>query len=191
MLAAAGLSYRAIAALDRTDITIAEDESRWIGGSHRLRLTADNPAGFRPADVWRCWDTVLRFADRYPSATLVLDHLRSNAFRTCPGGRIGHARWRYRSTGGDTCRSRRSPVRQRPRGLNDDTHDAAPSVPEHDSVELDTGHCEVGIRARRTAHTLLTEVPGLYDGVENLIDALLARTLGLLAQHTGETDQPL
>ncbi|ORI21259.1 hypothetical protein [Rhodococcus sp. 1168] len=55
---------------------------------------------------------------------------------------------------------------------------------------------EVGIRARRTAHTLLTEVPELYDEVEDRIDALLARTLGLLEQHTvddssatGDTEQ--
>ncbi|MDJ0396410.1 hypothetical protein QMK17_24190 [Rhodococcus sp. G-MC3] len=80
MLVAAGLSYHAIAALDRTDIEFDEEASLWIGGGHRLRLTADSPAGFRPAEVWPRWDTVLRFADRYPSTTLVLDHLRGNTF---------------------------------------------------------------------------------------------------------------
>ncbi|MDJ0362330.1 hypothetical protein [Rhodococcus sp. H29-C3] len=214
MLAGAGLSYRAIAALDRADIEVDEDASLWIGGDHRLRLTADDPAGCRPAEAWGRWETVLRFADRYPSTTLVLDHLRGNTFpdisgwpeRACPVA-VPIDRWGHMPFPADAMSPAaiadvveahrtgiaplRSPVRQRPIERTDDTHDAAPVVPEHDSAILDTDYYQAGIRARRTAHTLLTEVPGLYDDVEDRIDALLARTLDLLEQHTDETDQPL
>ncbi|WP_088942416.1 hypothetical protein [Rhodococcus sp. 1168] len=212
MLAAAGLSYRAIAELDRTDLTVDAAGNVSIGGAHRLSLTADDPAGFRPGEVWARWDTVLRFADRYPSTTLVLDHLRGNTFpgmtgwpqRACPVAvpidRWGHMPLPAAAMSAaaiaeivDAHRTglppRRGSVPHRRRGRSDDTHDAAPTAPEHDSIDLGSGYYEAGIRARRSAHTLLTEVPELYDDVEDRIDALLARTLDLLEQHTNTTDR--
>ncbi|MDJ0362532.1 hypothetical protein [Rhodococcus sp. H29-C3] len=212
ILAAAGLSYREIAALDRTDLAAGAAGSVWIGGTHRLRLTADDPAGFRPGEVWSRWDTVLRFADRYPSTTLVLDHLRGDTFpdmsgwpqRACPVA-VPIDRWGHMPLPADAMSPaaiaeivdahrtglppRRGSVPQKRRERSDDTHDAVPSVPEHDSAELGSGYYEAGIAARRTAHTLLTEVPELYDDVEDRIDALLARTLDLLEQHTNATDR--
>ncbi|MDJ0362784.1 hypothetical protein [Rhodococcus sp. H29-C3] len=212
MLVAAGLSYRAIAALDRTDLTVDAAGNVSIGGTHRLRLIAEHPAGFRPGEVWARWDTVLQFADRYPSTALVLDHLRGNTFpdmsgwpqRACPVA-VPIDRWGHMPLPADAMSPvaiaeivdahrtglppHRGSVPRRRRERSDDTHDAAPSVSEHDSTDLDTDYYETGIRARRTAHTLLTEVPELYNEVEDRIDALLARILDLLEQHTNATDQ--
>lgn len=79
VLAGAGLSYRAIAGLDRVDIT-TDGDSVWIGGRHRVRVAPNDAAGFEPATIWHRWNSVLQFSEHYPSTTLLAEHLQRNTF---------------------------------------------------------------------------------------------------------------
>ena len=79
LLAGAGLSYNAIAELDRGDIGV-DGDSVWIGGHHRIRIDPHEVTGFQPVEVWERWNTVLQFSDRYPSTVLLAEHLQRNTF---------------------------------------------------------------------------------------------------------------
>lgn len=103
LLAGAGLPYEAIAGLDRSHIA-AEGSSLWIGGDHRIRIDPGGAADVTPTELWERWRTILRFSDRYPSTTLIAEHLRDNTFPEMDGCRTALGRSRCRSTGGATCR---------------------------------------------------------------------------------------
>ncbi|MDJ0420340.1 hypothetical protein [Rhodococcus opacus] len=47
-------------------------------------------------------------------------------------------------------------------------------------LELDQGYYDRGIAARRYAHTRLTDVTDILDGIEDEADKLLADLLGIL-----------
>ncbi|MCZ4522304.1 hypothetical protein O4220_27600 [Rhodococcus ruber] len=79
LLAGAGLSYNAITGLDRDGIS-ADGASLWIGGRHRIHIDPDEATGLKPVEVWQRWHTVLMFSDRYPSTTLLAEHLQRNTF---------------------------------------------------------------------------------------------------------------
>lgn len=79
LLAGTGLSYRAIAGLDRSDVA-TDGRSLWIGGSHRVRIDPRGAAPVMPTELWERWRTILRFSDQYPSTTLIAEHLRGNTF---------------------------------------------------------------------------------------------------------------
>ncbi|OZD12996.1 hypothetical protein CH253_18180 [Rhodococcus sp. 06-156-3C] len=213
LLTAAGLSYGSISELVTTDITIDDDDSLWIASGHRLRIDSGAVPGFEPAQVWRRWHEVLVFADRYPSTALILQHLRGGTFPditdwaqrpspvAAPIDRWGHMPFPTVAMSPDAIGDvvdahrtgtppRRTPARPPSRDRSADyagyTGDIA--APESDSVSLDTGYYEFGVQARRRAHTVLAELPQVYDDVEDRIDALLARTLDLLEYHSIDPD---
>ncbi|OZD68952.1 hypothetical protein CH263_08680 [Rhodococcus sp. 06-1059B-a] len=215
LLAAAGLSYRSISELVGTDITV-DDGSLWIGGGHRIRIDSGAVPGFDPAQVWRRWNEVLVFSDRYPSTTLILQHLRGGTFPDVTGwlqrpspvavpiDRWGHMPLPADAMSADSIADvvgayrlgappRRTPVRPRSSGRTDsDTvHDVEHAVAAIDSASLSTGYYETGVQARRRAHTVLAALPQVYDEVEDRIDALLARTLDLLERHGSADVDPL
>lgn len=84
LLAGAGLSYRAIAGLDRSDIA-TDGRSLWVGGGHLIRIDPGGAAEVTPTELWERWRTILRFSDRYPSTTLIAEHLRDNTFPDMDG----------------------------------------------------------------------------------------------------------
>lgn len=202
VLAGAGLSYRAIAGLDRVDIAI-DGDNVWIGGSHRVRIAPNDAAGFEPATIWHRWNTVLQFSERYPSTTLLAEHLRHNTFPdmtalpdrrgpvAVPIDRWGHlplpvtamtaaevgAVIARHGAGVSPLHTPRRPI-IRPSDGADQSNPIAP--PEPVSTELDSGYYRSGVDARRRAHTALADVPDLVDDVEHRIEQLLQRTLRLL-----------
>ncbi|WP_255183319.1 MULTISPECIES: hypothetical protein [unclassified Rhodococcus (in: high G+C Gram-positive bacteria)] len=202
VLAGAGLSHKAIAELDRTDIT-PEADSVWIGGRHRIRIAPNDVTGFDPATIWNRLHTVLQFSERYPSTTLLAEHLQRNTFPdmaalpqrrgpvAVPIDRWGHlplpvtamtaaevgaviARHRI---GASPLHTPRRPIIRPSDGV--DRSDPIPA-PEPGSVELDSGYYRLGVEARRRAHTALADVPDLVDDVEDRVEQLLQRTLQLL-----------
>jgi hypothetical protein len=208
VLAGAGLSYRAIAALDRVDITT--DGGRvWIGGRHRIGVAPNDAPGFEPAAIWDRWHTVLQFSERYPSTTLLSEHLQHNTFpdmtelSQCRGpvavpidrwghlplpvtamtaAEIGTVITRHRTGTSPLHAPRRPTVRQ-----SDDADRTVPiAAPEPLSVELDSRYYRSGIEARRRAHTALADIPGVVDDVEDRIERLLERTLHLLESPAGD-----
>lgn len=212
----AGLSYRAISELVSTDISADGDDSLWIAGGHRLRIDAGTVPGFAPAQVWGRWNEVLVFADRYPSTTLILGHLRAGTFAdmtarplqgspvAVPIDRWGHMPYPADAMTPDTIGDvveahrtgtppRRTPARTRPRNRSAyvDGNAAEPTALEPDSISLESGYHAAGVQARRRAHTVLAELPQVYDEVEDRIDALLARTLDLLEYHSTDPEQQL
>lgn len=199
VLTGAGLSYKAIAELDRTDIT-TNDDSVWIDGHHRVRIDPNHANGFEPAEMWDRWHTVLQFSERYPSTTLLAEHMQRNTFPDLTGlpqrggpvavpidrwghlplpvtamtaAEIGMVIARHR-TGVSPLHTPRRPI-IRPSGEADRI-----SVPEPISAELDSGYYRSGVDARRRAHTALAGVPDMVDDVEDRIEQLLKRTLQLL-----------
>ncbi|WP_407727617.1 hypothetical protein ACJEDT_25675 (plasmid) [Rhodococcoides fascians] len=202
VLAAAGLPYRAIAGLDRTDITTDGDRV-WIGGRHRVDIAPNDVTGFKPVTIWHRWHTVLQFADSYPSTTLLAEHLQRNTFPdmtalphrpgpvAVPIDRWGHmplpvtamtaaeigAVIARHLTGVSPLHTPRRPI-IRPSDGTDRSDPVA--APEPVSAELDSGYYRAGIEARRRAHTALADVPDMADDVEDRIEQLLERTLQLL-----------
>lgn len=204
LMAGAGLSYNAIAELDRSDITI-DGGSVWIGGHHRIRIDPHEATGFQPAEVWERWYTVLQFSDRYPSTTLLAEHLQRNTFPDMTGtahrggpvavpiDRWGHLPLPVHSMTaaeiGSVIAAHRtglSPLHT-PRRRVLKPRDAAERVDivrtELTPAELDSGYYRSGVAARRRAHTALAEVPDMVDDVEDRIEALLQRTLDLLGDE--------
>ena len=202
ILTGAGLSHKAIAGLDRVDIT-TDGDSVWIGGRHRVRIAPNDAAGFEPATIWHRWNTVLQFSERYPSTPLLAEHLQRNTFPdmtalpdrrgpvAVPIDRWGHlplpvtamtaaevgaviARHRI---GASPLHTPRRPI-IRPSGGVD--HSEPTAAPELVSAELDSGYYRLGVEARRRAHTALADVPDMVDDVEDRIAQLLERTLQLL-----------
>ena len=202
VLAGAGLSYRAIAGLDRAEVT-SDGDSVWIGGRHRVRIAPNDAADVEPATIWNRWNTVLQFSERYPSTTLLAEHLQRNTFPdmtalpqrrgpvAVPIDRWGHlplpvtamtaaevgAVIAAHRTGASPLHTPRRPI-IRPSDRSDRTDPIAPPVPV--SAELDSGYYRSGVDARRRAHTALADVPDLVDDVEDRIEQLLQRTLQLL-----------
>ncbi|MGF0313781.1 hypothetical protein [Rhodococcus sp. IEGM1428] len=201
VLTGAGLSHRAIAGLDRTDITI-DGDSVWIGGRHRVDIAPNDTTGVEPATIWDRWHTVLQFSERYPSTTLLAEHLQRNTFPDMAGlpqrrgpvavpidrwghlplpvtamtaAEVGAVIARHR-TGVSPLHTPRRPI-IRP---SDGTDRSDPIVPEPVSAELDSGYYRSGVEARRRAHTALADVPDMVDEVEDRIEQLLERTLQLL-----------
>ena len=207
VLAGAGLSYRAIAGLDRTDVT-SDGDGVWIGGRHRIRIAPNDVTGFEPATVWHRWYTVLQFSERYPSTTLLAEHLQRNTFpdmtglpQRCGPVAVPIDRWghlplpvtamtasevgaviaRHR-TGVASLHTPRRPIIRPPSGT-DQSDSIAPPGPV--SAELDSGYYRSGVDARHRAHTALADVPDMVDDVEDRIEQLLQRTLQLLDSPSG------
>ncbi|OZE93194.1 hypothetical protein CH299_28010 [Rhodococcus sp. 14-2686-1-2] len=200
-LAGAGLSYNAIAELDRGDIG-KDGGSLWIGGRHRIRIDPNEVTGFEPVEVWERWRTVLQFSDRYPSTTLLAQYLQRNTFPDMTGLRVRTGpvavpidRWGHlpfpaapmsaAEIGSVIAghRGGRSPLhtpRRRTGRPRADADQVDIIRPEPTPVELDSGYFRSGVDARRRAHTVLADVPGMVDDVEDRIEALLQRTLDLL-----------
>ncbi len=202
LLAGAGLSYRAIAELDRTDIA-ADGDSVWIEGCHRIRIAPTNSTDVEPATMWHRWHTVLQFSERYPSTMLLAEHWQRN---TCPdltelpqrrgpvavpidrwghlplpvtaltAAEVGAVIAGHRAGTSPLHSPRRSVIRP-----SDGADRRDPSAaPEPVSADLDVGYYRSGIEARHRAHTTLADVPDMVDDVENRIEQLLERTLHLL-----------
>lgn len=205
LLAATGLPYNAIAALDRTDITTAGD-SVLIKGHHRLRVNPEGDSGCSPAEIWERWRTVLLFPDRYPSTTLLAEHLRDNTFPVMTGwphrpgpiavpiDRWGHLPFPVAAmTAADigaviAAHRTGSAPHHTPRHrhvTSSDDRGGTEQLPAIESSafstdELDPEYYTSGVDARRRAHTALAGVTDLVDDVEARIEALLQRTLDLL-----------
>lgn len=204
MLAGAGLSFTAIASLDRSDV-VSKGHLVWVDGGHRVRIEPDDRIAFSPAVLWERWRAVLRFSDRYPSTTLTAEHLRGDTFPdmnkwpnrpgpvAVPINRWGHFPLPVTSMTaadiGAVIRDHRTgtppqhalqPHATKPR-VSDDTDPGAPPVLPHAQVtELDTGYYRSGVDARLRAHAKLAYIPNLVDEVEDRIEQLLQRTLKLL-----------
>ncbi|OZE01688.1 hypothetical protein CH249_19285 [Rhodococcus sp. 05-2255-3B1] len=204
LLAGAGLSYNAIAELDRGDISV-DGGSIWIGGRHRIRIDPHEATGFQPVEVWERWNTVLQFSDRYPSTVLLAEHLQRNTFPDLTGfphrggpvavpiDRWGHlplpaAQMTAAEIGSVIAAHRTglSPLHTPRRRISRPHADEQVDIvrPEPTPAELDSGYYRAGVDARRRAHTALADVPGMVDDVEDRIEALLQRTLALLGDET-------
>lgn len=202
VLAGAGLSHRAIAGLDRTDIT-TDGDGVWIGGRHRVGIAPNDATGVEPATIWDRWHTVLQFAERYPSTILLAEHLQCNTFPDMTGlpDRRGPVavpidRWGHlplpvtamtaAEVGAVIARHRAgvSPLHTPRRPIIrpfDGTDRRDPiAAPESISAALDSGYYRSGVDARRRAHTALAGIPDMVDDVEDRIEQLLKRTLDLL-----------
>lgn len=203
LLAGAGLSYRAIAGLDRTDVTV-DGPDMWIGGRHRIRIPSQSGDESSPAQLWGRWEAVLQFSDRYPSTALLAEQLRRGSFPdmgqwphrpgpvAVPIDRWGHMPFPATAMTPDAVSAvvrahlAGAPPRRTPRPTRrrfdeqSNEHAADDVVHELISVELDPGYYERGIAARRRAHAGMADMPGLVDDVEDRIEALLQRTLDLL-----------
>ncbi|CCQ18147.1 putative uncharacterized protein [Rhodococcus sp. AW25M09] len=202
VLAGAGLSYRAIAELDRTDIT-TDSGSVWIDGRHRVGIAPNCATGFEPASIWHRWHTVLQFSECYPSTTLLAEHMQRNTFPDMSGlpQRLGPVavpidRWGHlplpvtaltaAEVGAVIARHRTgvSPLHtpRRPIIRPSDGADRSEPItaPELVAAKLDSGYYRSGVEARRRAHTALADVPDMVDDVEDRIEKLLERTLQLL-----------
>ncbi|MDJ0362254.1 hypothetical protein [Rhodococcus sp. H29-C3] len=201
LLAGAGMLYTAIAGLDRADIAV-RDASLWIGGRHQL-LIPSTPE-LDPGELWRRWRTVLAFSDRYPSTTLLFQHLLGDTFpdMTAVPNRAGPVavsidRWghmplppvamspaaiadivRAHATGQPPRRIIGRPLRYNDQPGSD--HHPTSIAAECVSADLDPGYYTAGVAARRRAHEKLSELPSLVDDVEDRIEQLLQRTLDLL-----------
>ena len=206
VLAGAGLSYTAIAGLDRTDIT-PEADSVWIGGRHRIRIASNDVTGFEPAMIWHRWHTVLQFSERYPSTRLLAEHLQRNTFPDMTGSpqRRGPVavpidRWGHlplpvtamtvaevgaliagHRTGASPLHTPLRPIIRPSDGVDRSEPTAAPELV---SAELDSRYYRLGVEARRRAHTALADVPDMVDDVEDRIEQLLERTLQLLGSSS-------
>ncbi|MDR6912952.1 hypothetical protein J2W54_004965 [Rhodococcus fascians] len=202
VLAGAGLSHRAIAELDRTDIT-TDGDGVWIGGRHRVSIAPNGTTGVEPATIWDRWHTVLQFSERYPSTTLLAEHLQRNTFPDMTGlpqrrgpvavpidrwghlplpvtamtaAEVGAVIARHRAGVSPLHTPRRPVIRP-----SDGTDRRDPSAaPEPVSADLDSRYYRSGVEARRRAHTALADVPDMVDDVEDRIEQLLERTLHLL-----------
>ncbi|WP_230598326.1 hypothetical protein [Rhodococcoides fascians] len=209
LLAGAGLSHSAIASLDRDEIKI-DSESISIGGHHCVRIDAYDIADFSPAKVWERWHTILQFSERYPSTTLLAEHLQDNTFPmmwgwptrsgpiAIPIDRWGHMPLPVTAMSAAEIgsvialhRTGNAPLHSS-RGHRtvsvhnqEDTEQSqifGPTELER-SVELDSGYYRSGVDARHRAHTALADVPNLVDDVEDRIEMLLQRTLDLLGSE--------
>lgn len=204
LLSAAGLSYRAIADLDRTDVS-ADGDDMWIGGQHRIRFSPRATDADSPAEVWTSWSEILQFSDRYPSTALLTEQLQRNSFPdmrewpqkpgpvALPIDQWGHMPFPPHPMTSeavaaivhayltDTPPQRKSRRPTRRRADHENTQDfTEPPVAKPVSVDLDPDYYERGVRARRRAHAFMADVPDLVDEVENRIEELLQRTLDLL-----------
>ncbi|OZD85347.1 hypothetical protein CH260_04870 [Rhodococcus sp. 05-2256-B2] len=207
MLAGAGLSHKAIAKLDRTDITTNGD-TVWIGGRHRIRIAPNDVSNVEPATIWHRWHTVLQFSEHYPSTTLLSEHLQRNTFPDMPAlphrsgpvavpidrwghlplpatamtaAEVGVVIGRHR-TGASPLHTPRRPIVRPIDGGTDPCYPIA--TPEPVSADLDSGYYRSGVEARRRAHTALADLPDIVDDVEDRIERLLQRTLQLLDPST-------
>lgn len=203
LLAGAGLSYTAIASLDRTDVSV-DGPDVWIGGGHRIRIPSQSGGASSPAQLWDRWAEVLQFSDRYPSTALLSEQLHRNSFPdmgewprrpgpvAVPIDRWGHMPFPATAMTPDSvavvvrAHFTGAPPRRAPRPARRRFDEQSNELPAEDvvhesiSVDLDPGYYERGIAARRRAHTGMADVTGLVDAVEDRIEALLQRTLDLL-----------
>ena len=204
VLSGAGLSHRAISALDRSDVTSAGPDVR-IGGRHGIRIAANQSTQCRPAEIWERWRTVLRFSDRSPSTTLLAEHLQANAFPDMSGWprSVGPVavpidRWGHMplpadpmtpaavGTVIDAHRSGEPPrhvlrcALPHPRGRGEMDSKVTVPVSEPVSAVLNSDYYRIGLDARRRAHFALADVPGITDDLADRIEHLLQRTAELL-----------
>ncbi|OZC46683.1 hypothetical protein CH289_21705 [Rhodococcus sp. RS1C4] len=206
LLAGSGMSYTAIAELDRGDIGV-DGGSIWIGGHHRIRIDPHEVTGFQPVEVWERWNTVLRFSDRYPSTALLAEHLQRNTFPdmtalpdrggpvAVPIDRWGHlplpAAPMTAAENGSVIAAHRTGISP-PHTLRRRVSRSSAAVEQVQTVAaenapvlpgLGSGYYRAGVDARRRAHTALAHVPDIVDDVEDRIEALLQRTLDLLGDE--------
>ncbi|WP_188544104.1 hypothetical protein [Rhodococcoides trifolii] len=218
LLAGAGLSYTAIAGLDRSEVA-ADGGDLWVGGAHRVRVAAEGfPDGSSPADIWARWTQVLAFSDRYPSTMVLLKRLRDNSFPDMSGLEVRPGpvavpidRWGHlpflpvsmtaAAIAGVVAAHRTGTVPShiaapagRTRGADNrerqDDLILTDAVVEQDSVVLDPGYYRRGVADRRRSHAVLADVGGLADEVDERIEALLQRTLDLLGGAVESPDPP-
>ncbi len=77
-----------------------------------------------------------------------------------------------------------APVHKRPPAKRPTmSSDEETLVPDMVGVDLDQGYYDRGISAHRNAHTHLTDVTDILDGIEDEADKLLADLLAIL-DHT-------
>jgi hypothetical protein len=212
LLSGAGLSYRAIVDLDRTDVEVDGDDV-WIGGRHRIRIPARAMHTSSPAQLWARWSEVLQFSDRYPSTPLLAEQLQRSTFPdmgewpqrpgpvAVPIDQWGHMPFPLHPmtseavaaivhahlTDAPPRRKSRRPAHRRVDDENSRDSTQAP-VAGLVSADLDPDYYERGVQARRLAHVAMADVPDLVDDVEDRIEELLQRTLDLL-DGVG-TDEP-
>jgi hypothetical protein len=213
LLAGAGLSYRAIADLDRTDVSTDGDDV-WIGDRHRIRIPARAMHTSSPAELWTRWSEVLQFSDRYPSTALLAEQLKRSKFPdmeewpqqpgavALPIDQWGHMPFPPHSMTPDAIasvvhayltdkppqRKARRPARRRIDSDENSQDFTEARVVEPISADLDPDYYERGVRARRLAYVAMADVSGFVDEVEDRIEELLQRTLDLL--DSVGTDEP-
>ncbi|KQU45947.1 hypothetical protein HQO84_24265 [Rhodococcus fascians] len=204
LLSGAGLSHRAIASLDRSDIAV-DGDGVWIDGRHSIWIAADESEGFNPAEIWERWRTVLRFSDRYPSTALLTEHVQGDTFPdmsrwpvrpgpvAVPIDRWGHMPFpadpMTPAAVGAVIAAHRSgrPPRHDPRpplswrrGRGERETDVTVPPPHPVSAAPGSDYYRIGVEARGRAHAALADVPDLVDDLEYRIEALMHRTLELL-----------
>ncbi|MBV6759942.1 hypothetical protein [Rhodococcus opacus] len=202
-LAAAGLGFEEIARLRRSDVTAESDALVVRAGENWLRI----PAGdVNPVSVYRNWEDVLGFLDRYPSTRLLAGRLDSNADLTSfadsaclddrplltPIDRWGHTPFAPSALTGQSVATLvrahltgHAPVHKRlPVRPPTVTAGEARTVTDIASIELDQGYYDRGIAARHDAHTQLEDITDVLDGIEDEADKLLGDLLMLL-EHAG------
>ncbi|OAK56237.1 hypothetical protein [Rhodococcoides kyotonense] len=203
LLAGAGLSFRAIAELDHTDVSV-DGPDVWIGGRHLIRIPANTADSESAARIWNRWWEVLHFSDRYPSTSLLAKQLQRSRFPdmgewprrpgpvAVPIDQWGHMPFPPTPMTPDAIAAvvhayltdipPRRKARRPSRHIDDENNQdfTETSTTEPVSVDLDPGYYERGVQARSLAHTAMTDVPGLVDDIEDRIEHLLQRTLDLL-----------
>jgi hypothetical protein len=201
-LVASGLGYEDITRLRRTDLTTEEEAlvvrvgERWI----RIPDGSDDPGS--AVAMHRSWVEVLGFLDRYPSTQLLAQRLdRAGAGLAAfaemmrsddrplftPIDRWGHTPFAPTTLSSQSVAAlvrahlTGHPPAHKRLVLRRDTAAVEPEQPAQVAdVELDTDYYDRGVTARREAHTQLTDVTDLLDGIEDEADKLLVDLLALL-----------
>ncbi|MFV9454457.1 hypothetical protein ACNJ7E_13495 [Rhodococcus sp. NM-2] len=205
-LAAAGLGFEQIARLRRTDVTAEHDSLAVQLGENWIRVTAES--GVEPTAAYQNWVEVLGFLDRYPSTQLLAGRLDKGADLSAfaasarrderplltPIDRWGHTPFDPTPLTGHSVAALvrahlagEAPVHKRPLTRRFATRSRENArAPDLVDVELDQGYYERGIAARRGAHTHLTDVADILDGIEEEADKLLADLFAILDRTEGD-----
>lgn len=209
LLTSSGLSFEQISALRRSDLQ-TDGDALFVHGSHQIRVTSlAYPGEISPAEIHRRWLQVLEFQDRTPSTRLLADRLdadrlpatylprhvtdevlaqRQSAPLFTPIDRWGHTPFDRSPLSAQSIADvlaahvagrspSHRPYRRRPPASDGPEPYQPPTYPE---TVLDDRCYENGLRARRDAHTALTDVTATLDDVEDQADAILQRLLAVL-----------
>lgn len=206
-LVSAGLTYREISALRRGDIEV-EGVDLIVSGLHRITpdlLGSHGESG--PVAVYRRWAQIQSMLDRSASisvlrAFLDLDPsppMAATQAVTAPQAaeplvvridRWGYTPWMPEPLIEQSLSALTRahligrPAAHRPRvlwtenALDDDArHD---EEPRHERVVLDNAYYEHGIRARRDAHTRLSDLDDRFDDISDRVDDLMRSLVDIL-----------